>query len=70
MIIKSRSSAVAPGGYVAEIRAAQKGLSTVLVEKKCIGGTCLNIGYIPTKALVKNVEILSEIRRPRPGASL
>ncbi len=52
-----------PGGYVAAIRAAQNGLSTVLIEKNYIGGTCLNIGCIPTKTLVKNAEILSEIKR-------
>lgn len=51
-----------PGGYVAAIRAAQNGLSTVLVEKEHIGGTCLNIGCIPTKTLVKSAEILQDIR--------
>lgn len=51
-----------PGGYVAAIRAAQHGLKTVLVEKDWVGGTCLNIGCIPTKTLVKSAEILHEIR--------
>jgi len=41
-----------PGGYVAAIRAAQKGLKTALVEERDIGGTCLNRGCIPTKALL------------------
>jgi dihydrolipoamide dehydrogenase len=41
-----------PGGYVAAIRAAQLGLSTVLVEGAHLGGTCLNIGCIPSKALI------------------
>ncbi len=50
-----------PGGYVAAIRAAQLGARTALVEKEYIGGTCLNVGCIPTKALIKNVEILHEI---------
>lgn len=43
-----------PGGYVAAIYAAQKGLRVVLAEKNRLGGTCLNQGCIPTKALVKS----------------
>src|SRR5512143_1305077 len=46
-----------PGGYVAAIRAAQLGLKTAVVEKKYWGGVCLNIGCIPTKALLKNAEL-------------
>lgn len=41
-----------PGGYVAAIRAAQLGGDVTLVEKKALGGTCLNVGCIPTKALL------------------
>lgn len=41
-----------PGGYAAAIAAAQKGIKTVLVEKGELGGTCLNRGCIPTKALL------------------
>ena len=41
-----------PGGYVAAIRAGQMGLSTVLVEKDTVGGTCLNVGCIPSKAVI------------------
>jgi dihydrolipoamide dehydrogenase len=41
-----------PGGYVAAIRAAQLGIGTVLVEGEYLGGTCLNIGCIPSKALI------------------
>jgi dihydrolipoamide dehydrogenase len=41
-----------PGGYVAAIRAAQLGLDTTLVEKDAYGGTCLNVGCIPSKALI------------------
>ena len=41
-----------PGGYVAAIRAAQLGISTVLVEGEQLGGTCLNVGCIPSKALI------------------
>src|SRR5918999_5429589 len=46
-----------PGGYVAAIRAAQLGLSTVCVEKdKTLGGTCVNVGCIPSKALLQSSE--------------
>ena len=41
-----------PGGYVAAIRAAQLGLSTVCIEKESLGGVCLNWGCIPSKALI------------------
>lgn len=51
-----------PGGYVCALRAAQLGLSVVLVEGERIGGTCLNKGCIPTKALVKSAELWREIR--------
>jgi dihydrolipoamide dehydrogenase len=47
------------GGYVAAIRAAQLGLQAALVEKDELGGVCLNRGCIPTKALLKNAEILA-----------
>lgn len=47
-----------PGGYVSAIRAAQLGAKTAIIEKKRVGGTCLNVGCVPTKALMKNVEIL------------
>jgi dihydrolipoamide dehydrogenase len=46
-----------PGGYVAAIRAAQLGLRTAVVEREYMGGVCLNIGCIPTKALLKNAEV-------------
>lgn len=45
-----------PGGYVAAIRAGQLGLPTVLVEKAALGGTCLNVGCIPSKALIHAAE--------------
>ena len=41
-----------PGGYIAAIRAGQLGIATVLVEGEQLGGTCLNIGCIPSKALI------------------
>ena len=46
-----------PGGYVAAIRASQLGLSTAVVEEKYWGGVCLNVGCIPSKALLKNAEL-------------
>ena len=52
-----------PGGYVAAIRAAQLGLKTVVIEEEALGGVCLNWGCIPSKALLKNAEILSYLRR-------
>ena len=52
-----------PGGYVAAIRAAQLGASVTLVEKQHLGGTCLNIGCIPTKCLLHSAELLEDIRR-------
>jgi dihydrolipoamide dehydrogenase len=52
-----------PGGYVAAIRAAQLGLKTAIVEREALGGVCLNWGCIPSKALLKNAEVLSYIHR-------
>lgn len=46
-----------PGGYVAAIRAAQLGLKTAVIEEKYWGGVCLNVGCIPTKALLRNAEL-------------
>jgi dihydrolipoamide dehydrogenase len=46
-----------PGGYVAAIRAAQLGLDTTLVEKDAYGGTCLNYGCIPSKALISATDV-------------
>jgi dihydrolipoamide dehydrogenase len=46
-----------PGGYVAAIRAAQLGKKTAIIEKQWWGGVCLNVGCIPTKALLRNAEI-------------
>ena len=48
-----------PGGYVAAIRAAQLGLKVAIVEKENLGGVCLNWGCIPTKALLRNAEVVS-----------
>ena len=46
-----------PGGYIAAIRASQLGLNTAIVEKKYWGGVCLNVGCIPSKALLRNAEL-------------
>ncbi|WP_340103421.1 dihydrolipoyl dehydrogenase [Rhodohalobacter sp. 8-1] len=50
-----------PGGYVAAIRAAQLGFKTAVVEKRFLGGVCLNIGCIPTKALLRSAEVFESI---------
>ncbi|MDV6011267.1 dihydrolipoyl dehydrogenase [Haloechinothrix sp. LS1_15] len=47
-----------PGGYVAAIRAAQLGLSVAIIEEKYWGGVCLNVGCIPSKALLRNAELV------------
>lgn len=52
-----------PGGYVAAIRAAQLGLKTAIVERDALGGVCLNWGCIPSKALLKNAEVVSYFNR-------
>ena len=52
-----------PGGYVAAIRAAQLGLKTAVIEREALGGVCLNWGCIPSKALLKNAEVVSYFNR-------
>jgi dihydrolipoamide dehydrogenase len=51
-----------PGGYEAAIRCAQYNLKTALVEKRELGGTCLNRGCIPTKALLHGAQVLETVR--------
>lgn len=51
-----------PGGYVSAIRASQLGLKTAIVDKQWMGGVCLNIGCIPSKALLKNAELAHTLR--------
>lgn len=51
-----------PGGYVAAIRAAQLGAEVTLIEKDKLGGTCLNIGCIPTKAMMESAHLLDAAR--------
>ncbi len=49
-----------PGGYVAAIRAAQLGGKVILIENQYLGGTCLNVGCIPTKALIASAEVFHQ----------
>ena len=51
-----------PGGYVAAIRASQLGASVTLIEKHKLGGTCLNVGCIPTKVLLHSAELYTAMR--------
>jgi len=59
-----------PGGYVAAIRAGQLGLDTVIVEAKKLGGTCLNVGCIPSKALIHAADAYEEAARFAVGSSM
>jgi dihydrolipoamide dehydrogenase len=54
-----------PGGYVAAIRAAQLGKSVAVIEKKYWGGVCLNVGCIPSKALLRNAELAHVLQHER-----
>ncbi len=54
-----------PGGYVAAIRAAQLGQKVAIIDKDRLGGICLNWGCIPTKALLKNAEILHYVKNSK-----
>ena len=51
-----------PGGYVCAIRAAQLGLKTAIVDKEWMGGVCLNVGCIPSKALLNNADVAHTLR--------
>lgn len=59
-----------PGGYVAGIRAGQLGIPTMLVEGASLGGTCLNIGCIPSKALIHAAEEFDRARHHAAGSQL
>ena len=50
-----------PGGYVAAIRAAHRGAKVALIERECLGGTCLNWGCIPTKTLIHSAELFHQM---------
>jgi dihydrolipoamide dehydrogenase len=54
-----------PGGYVAAIRAAQLGAKVICVEKEYLGGTCLNWGCIPSKAMIAGVERLNHVKHAK-----
>jgi len=51
-----------PGGYVAAIRASQLGLKAAIIDKQWLGGVCLNVGCIPSKALLHNAEMAYTLR--------
>ena len=53
-----------PGGYVAAIRAGELGLDTILVEADRLGGTCLNVGCIPSKALIHAADAVHALTEP------
>ena len=54
-----------PGGYVAAIRASQLGQKVAVVEEKYWGGVCLNVGCIPSKALLKNAELAHTLQHEK-----
>jgi dihydrolipoamide dehydrogenase len=54
-----------PGGYVAAVRAGQLGLKAAMVESGPLGGVCLNVGCIPTKALLHSADLLEEIKESK-----
>ena len=58
-----------PGGYVCAIRAGQLGIDTVVVEAKKPGGTCLNVGCIPSKALIHAADEFERIARVASNGS-
>ena len=59
-----------PGGYIAAIRAAQLGIATTLIEGDQLGGTCLNIGCIPSKALIHAAEEFEKVGHYAKGSAL
>lgn len=59
-----------PGGYVCAIRLAQLGKKVLVVEKKYVGGVCLNVGCIPTKALIHSAHLLASINHAKKNMGL
>ncbi|MFH1223356.1 MAG: dihydrolipoyl dehydrogenase [Pseudomonadota bacterium] len=59
-----------PAGYVGAVRAAQLGLKTCLLEENKLGGTCLNVGCIPTKCLLSYAEEIFAAKKPRQGLKI
>jgi len=54
-----------PGGYVAALRAAQLGAQVTIIEEDNLGGVCLNVGCIPTKALLRSAEIFRTMQHAK-----
>ena len=52
-----------PGGYVAAIRLAQLGAKVTVIERQHLGGTCLNVGCIPTKCLLHSAELMEDLKK-------
>lgn len=59
-----------PGGYVAAIRAAQLGAAVTVIEKDRVGGTCLNVGCIPTKVLLHSAELYTAMKNEGPNIGI
>src|SRR5262245_4484115 len=59
-----------PGGYVTAIRAGQLGLDVMLVEENALGGTCLNVGCIPSKALIHAADAFGQALAQAASAPL
>ncbi|MCB0362660.1 MAG: FAD-dependent oxidoreductase, partial [Bdellovibrionales bacterium] len=55
-----------PGGYVAAIRSAQQGLNTLIIERDSLGGVCLNVGCIPSKAMITAAHFLHRLEHDAP----
>ena len=51
-----------PGGYVAALKAAMLGAEVTVIEKNKLGGTCLNVGCIPTKALLASADVFITVK--------
>ena len=52
-----------PGGYVSALKAANNGIKTILIEKDIVGGTCLNYGCIPTKAIISSAHLYEKMKK-------
>lgn len=59
-----------PGGYVCAIRAGQLGLNTIIVEKEAPGGTCLNVGCIPSKAMIHTGDVFHQASVNQTGSEI
>lgn len=59
-----------PGGYVAAIRAGQLGFKTAVIEREKLGGVCLNVGCIPSKAMITAAHFLHRMQHDAPVMGL